>query len=382
MQLRLDELKYLFSKELSEIYISMALRRFALSMIGIFIPLFLYIHLNLSLTQVLIFYLVEQIIFLFASPLAAVWGTKIGEKHLMLVSMPFLIVALVILNLLNFFSIPYIIPAILFGIHYGLFWVGMHVEFAVASDHNHRGRQIALWHTVAIGSKIMGPLLGGLLLTFGNFFILLIVSSILLLVSIVPLFFSKEIRVKYEFSWRGIIKKHDLRYGFSYFAESIRGFAVLIIWPILVYLILNQYLSLGIMASLSSLAMAIFTLYMGRLIDKFGNRKIIRFGTLFESVSLFLRQFVQTIFQIFAIDIIGGLALTSVNMPLLAKTYDHGKKGNIVEFVVYRETMLRFGKMFAICFLFFVLFYVSDVTIALKWIFTLSALASLIHFFI
>jgi MFS family permease len=370
---------YLFNKELSEIYISIAIRRFAFTMIGIFIPLYLYIEMGLALQTVILFYLVQNLVFFFVVFLSAKIGEKVGEKHLVLYSIPFLVLAFVFLIFMKQFDAPFWLPAIMMGLSCSFYWIGIHIEFASASDRKHRGREVALWHVISIVVGIIGPILGALILTFYNFTVLLVVVSVLFFISALPLFFSKEIRVGYSLSWKKVIDKEHFRYAASYFSQSIRDTAVMIFWPILVFIVLGGFLSLGIMASVTSIGVAIFTLYVGKFIDKDSKTKIIHMNALFEGIVLFFRGMVKTVTQIFALDFLGGLFNTGVTIPLLTKTYNRAKKGDIVAFILFRETVLRLGRFFLLGFAFVMLYYFPEVTTAIRYVFTLSAFASLLH---
>ena len=69
-------IKYLFNRELSEMYVSVAIKNLALSMAGIFVPLYLFIDLNYPLNKVLIFYMVYALVMLFTAPFAAKFISK------------------------------------------------------------------------------------------------------------------------------------------------------------------------------------------------------------------------------------------------------------------------------------------------------------------
>ena len=96
---------FLRNRELNELYTSIAIRAFAISLIGIFIPIFLY-QLNYSFSQIFLFFgliALFNLIFLFPS---AKFASKYGLKHGMLLSIPFLIVFFLLLFSLDDFNWP------------------------------------------------------------------------------------------------------------------------------------------------------------------------------------------------------------------------------------------------------------------------------------
>ena len=63
-------------KELTQVYVCLMLRNFAFSLIGLFVPLYLYIELGYTLSQTLYFYLFYAVIFAISTPVAAKFAIK------------------------------------------------------------------------------------------------------------------------------------------------------------------------------------------------------------------------------------------------------------------------------------------------------------------
>ena len=88
MHLFHHHLNFLKNRELNELYISVAVKSFAVSMISIFIPIFLIKDLNYSLTSVLIFFAILSATHaIFVIPAAKI-ASKYGFKHSILYSVP------------------------------------------------------------------------------------------------------------------------------------------------------------------------------------------------------------------------------------------------------------------------------------------------------
>ncbi|MEK6852983.1 MAG: hypothetical protein AABX59_03830, partial [Nanoarchaeota archaeon] len=81
-------LRFTLNRELDEFYISIVTRFFALSMIGLFVPLYLYRELGLSLQRIALFYIVFAIFFAFAAVFAGKLVSRIGVTHTILASIP------------------------------------------------------------------------------------------------------------------------------------------------------------------------------------------------------------------------------------------------------------------------------------------------------
>ena len=154
-------LNFKVNKKLREIYATLSLRTFALSLAGIFIPIYLY-TLGYSISQVLIYLIVYHFVHGTASVTSSPKLAKyLGVKHLMILSMPFYF--LFILGaafLLDLFWFPYWGLAVLAGIANSLYWVGYLSEFAKFSDKKHRGGETSIFNILSSGAAALGPLIG------------------------------------------------------------------------------------------------------------------------------------------------------------------------------------------------------------------------------
>ena len=120
---------FLRNRELNELYASIAIRSFAISLIGIFIPIYLY-QIGYSFSLIFFFFALSAIfkaIFIFPS---AKISYKIGLKHSMLLSMPFLIIFFVLMFSLERFNWSIWFVTIFLGIHTALFWFSYHTDFS------------------------------------------------------------------------------------------------------------------------------------------------------------------------------------------------------------------------------------------------------------
>ena len=74
-----------FNRELSEIYLSVMIRALGMSLIAVFIPIYLYADLGIPLNKIVFAFLLLFGVFALATPLAAHLAAKIGfKKNMML----------------------------------------------------------------------------------------------------------------------------------------------------------------------------------------------------------------------------------------------------------------------------------------------------------
>ncbi len=363
--------QYFLNKELSEIYITVALRSFAISLVSIFVPIYL-LKQGFALQQVFLFYFIVSSIWLICSYFSAKLSTKIGLKHNILLSIPFLIAFYLLLPYVTLDKIFFLAPVLL-GIHGSLFWLNFHIDFAEFSSKKKRAEQISGYAIICLILSALGPIIGGLLLLFTDFNILFIITSIILVISVIPLFMSKEIYTPKNFSTKKvkeIIKKIELK--------TMAGFAgygmiccAIIIWPIFIFLILKEYLSVGALVSVTLLFSIIFTFLVGRWADKFGKGKVLRIGSILTALGWIIIIFVKTGLQILGINIFFGIVSPAgPHGPAFdAITYDQAKKKHITEIITIREIIIHGSKALV----FAVLYFISSFPLA----FILGALGCL-----
>ena len=82
-------MRYVHQNSLSELYFSVVLKTLALSMVGIFIPVYMYKELNYSLNQIIYFFLIWSILFAVLTPVVAKFASRFGLKHMIVASVPF-----------------------------------------------------------------------------------------------------------------------------------------------------------------------------------------------------------------------------------------------------------------------------------------------------
>jgi len=337
-------LKFMLNKELDELLISVTLRFLALSMIAIFIPIYLLHELHFSLQQVIYFFIVLSIFFSLFSIVGAKIASKIGFKHAILLSVPFQIAFFWLLYNLSNNSSLYLLSAAIEGMGIGIYWISHHTNFAKYSVKKKRGEELGILNLVATIAAIIGPLIGGIILKYFGFFTLFSIVSIILVLSTVPLFFSKEFHEKSSFSLKYIFKKEHFKDAAAYTARGAELIAASVVWPIFIFSILKGYFSLGLVVTITGLFTSLLSVYIGKLSDKIGKRKFIRLGTLLDSSTWLIRGFSATVFQVYLINIATGL--TSIFfLPFDALTYSKANRGKRVEYLVFREIFLGLGRV-------------------------------------
>lgn len=350
-------LHFLKNRELNELYVSIGARYFALSMIGMFVPIYL-LNLGYSFPVVMLFYAVLYGTYaLFIIPAGKV-ACRFGFKHSILFSIPLLVAVYLLLYALPQYQIPIYIIAVIYGINSALFWTGYHSDFSRFSDRKSRGKEVGAAQIAVTGFNVIGPVTGGIILTFVGFDALFVLVSAMLLASAIPLFLSKDVHEPIGFSVRSMFSGHKIRDTLAYFGKGIEHATGIIIWPIfLFFVVLNSYTSLGFVFSLSIFFSLVFAFVVGRFSD-INRRLVLRLGSLFNAMVWVFRAFARTPLLVYIADSLYGMSQTMVIVSFNALNYDKAREGqnNIIKTIVLRE--LSIGA--SITLFFIALFFFSD----------------------
>ena len=363
------------NRELNELYVSISIRSFAISLIGIFIPIYLYQR-GYSFTSIFIFFgLFSLVHALFSMPAAKI-VSKLGVKHSILISVPFLIIFLLLLYSLEDFRWPLPLLSVFVGVGTSLFWLSYHVDFAKFSDRKNRGKQIGFSKIAMSLFSVLGPIVGAVILTFEGFKFLFIITSVLLIGSVVPLFLSREIHEPASFSLKGFFKGQKIKDVLSYFGHGIENKIGMIVWPLFIFIFIlgEKYISLGLVSSLALGVGLISTFLTGKFTDTF-RKVMLKFGSVFNALVWVVKSFIVTPFQLFVTEAFYGASQTAMHIPFDAMTYDKAKKRHIIKTILEREMYHHIGAVL----LFLVLIFLTDSLIS---VFRFGgSISSLLRFF-
>ncbi|MEK7072515.1 MAG: hypothetical protein AAB969_03005, partial [Patescibacteria group bacterium] len=228
---------------------------------------------------------------------------------------------------------------------------------------------------------IIGPLVGGLILQFSNFNVLFVLVSILMILSNIPMLITREQFEPADFSYfrayRRLFRRENLKKMFSFigFGEEL---IVLTIWPIFIYIVVKDFLSLGILTSISILVTTIIFLYIGKVTDNGDSKGLLRFGVTLYFFSWLLRLVTRNILGIFLVDAYSRISKQSISIPMTAITYKKAHDTSIMKTILFFEMSLVLGKIIAIILAIILLQFFTPGWNAL---FILAAAMSLLYLF-
>jgi len=240
-----------------------------------------------------------------------------------------------------------------------LFWIGYHVDFAKFSDKKNRGSEVGFSKVLSVLFHVAGPILGGIILTIAGFKSLFILSSVFLVLSAVPLFYSKDIHNPIRFSLKGIFKGQKIKDIFGFVGFGFERAVGYVLWPIFIFFMIlgESYTNLGAVASLTLISSAIFIFTVGKFSNTY-RRTILKIGAVLNSIVWFVKSLVSTVLHVFVIDLFSGATQTMVNIPFDALSYDKANKDNIVRYIVFREFTINIARSV----FFIAMIFVADLT--------------------
>ncbi len=242
-----------------------------------------------------------------------------------------------------------------------LFNYGYHLNYLNSSKKNERGKELALIGIITLIATAIAPYLGSIIATNINFAILFIISSIIILLGTLPLFFSKDKYEKINFTTTTLFEKifsKNNRGNFisfsSYAVESIIG---RILWPIFIIIILGTIAKTGLIVSLSMLISLISFYFIGKLTDRINKIKLLIIGTLLYFLGWLARIFAKSSYKILLIDSYKNLSEKILYLPWSAHSYDLAKQDNYYEFIVAREIIYNLIRIIILPLLIFLFWF-------------------------
>lgn len=368
-------------REVKELYFSVAIMEFAVAMVSLFEPIYLW-KIGFKIPQILLFYLAVYGLYFFILPLGAKIARGYGFEHGILFSSPFLI-----LYFLSLFATPYSpafvgVAVIAFAIQKTLYWPSYHADFTVYSDDGERGKELGNLMLILSMVAMAGPFIGGTLIYFFGFPTLFIIACAAILASNIPLFSTLENFSPKKFSYKGAYKRliapENRRAFFAYLGYG-EELIFMYVWPVFIFLIMKNELSAGSLVAAATLLMIVITLYIGKLSDNKNKSSVIKAGAAVSIFSWIARIFPLAAVSLFFVESLTRVGRNFTQVPIFALTYDRAKRsGNIMERIIFFEMSLIAGKIIT-CGILIGLFYILPTDFFWKAVFVLAGGITLLY---
>jgi MFS family permease len=354
--------EYFLKRDISKFYIAVAIRNFALGMVLLFEPIYLYLYFG-SLALTLVYF--ASMFGLYG--LFVVWGgrfmTKVGLTRSILLSTVFYVAYYVSLQLLpfSFWFVPLSIVCVVIGMM--LFWPAFHLDFVRFSSQQTRGGEVGKVNVAMLLPTIISPLLGGIIVTVFGYPVLFTMVFVVLFTSTIPLFYSREHKETYADTYQGAWKRtFEKKYWQRTLAIASDGVEVVVLglfWPLFLFFAAISFSVMGVIASFALLLSTLFMLYVGKISDTEDRPWLLNVGSLWTAIAWVLKYFVSTAFDALLAHTIYRISRGASTVPFKTFFYEQAaQQGDQAdEFIVSREisiALARFAVLNILAGIFFV----------------------------
>lgn len=367
-------------KNLKVIFTTHSIDGFAMSLVGIFIPIY-FLTLGYPVAAVIKFFIVYYAAGIAGAFLAVYIAGFIGLQRLLIVRAPLVILFFGLMYLLGTHDINIYLIAIVGGVQNLFYWTPINILFARNTESKELGRQQSKMMIFSQMAGLLGPVLGGIIAGSLGFKYLLALVFIILAFSSLPLFFLKNaahfsfvktlasvprlfglshphspglaesvlIKPSFKFEFKKL-KTLYRKYPKFFWAEVVDNMGEeveAIIWPIFVYLSLMSIESVGLMGAAIGLGAMAFTIFIGNLSDKYKKENIIKVGAVCLGLVWLARYFTDSAFTIYLISLVSGFITVLYIVPFSTLIIQVGKldKRILDEFFVFREIPVGLGRI-------------------------------------
>ncbi len=370
---------FLKNKEMNEMYLSYGIFNFALGLISVFIPIYLY-KIGYSIPMILFFFFLNSVAFVAFSYVGVKIVSRIGVKHSMLLASPMLILFLLGMQFIEAWPILFYILPILRAFKMILYNYSFHLNFLRHSDKKDRGKEVSMIQASAVIAGICSPFIGGLILHFANFSALFIVGAVCIFLAMIPLFLTKDIYEPISFGkgnlFSGIFKRKNLPLIATFSGYAIESWIGIIIWPIFLYLLFSNFEAVGNITSLTAFITLLIFYFVGKITDKKDRRSLLLFGTILYFFGWIGRIFITGLSSVLIIDSYKNVTQQILFVPWSAYSYDLAAQRDYFKFIVRREVVFNLSRVLVLPIL-SLIFYINFHAFTLSFI--LAALSSLFY---
>ena len=319
---------------------------FAASLITIFEPVYFY-QAGFSLSLIAAYYGLHYTVYVLLMPFGAKFAARFGYERSLTASTPIFVFYFLLLASLAMMPVLFWVAPIVLAFFKILYWPAYHANFSAFADVKNRGTEQSWIRMVTYGAGVIGPTIGGLLVISFGFPALFILAAAVVAVAGIPLLRTKERssikKFSYASAWRIILAKRHRRMVLSMIGWG-ENLVHLVFWPIFIFLIVESDLVLGLIASLSMLATAIWGFFIGELTDRWSPRRVLRLFVPLTAASYIFRALSGAPLAIVGADAYARIMQTSVSIPFVAKLYGTGRSAGALQYAVAFEIVLAIVK--------------------------------------
>ena len=334
-------------RDIYRIHVSHTLHNIALSIVSVYIPIFL-LTLGYSLSKTITFFIVFHLAgLLFALFICPSLIRRWGLVRLFKIYYPLEISFFILLHFLSVVPSLFYTAAIMGGLATFAYWVPLNILLIKNIKSEEMGSDLANFFALPKVFGIVGPSISAILIPLVGFWPIFIIVIIGLVLSYLPLLGirNNEIAQSFDFqishAWSKLRERKllFLLEGFDNIIEESEWF-----WGIFVFLIIGTLQAPGIVGSLEALGGAIFTVIVGKYANK-SVKVLIPIASVGLIITWFARVFIENALPAYSITLIASFFMTLFLVSYFSMIYRAVKNQQEEEFLLLREIPTVLGRM-------------------------------------
>ncbi len=334
-------------RDIYRIHLSHTLRNVALSVINVYIPIFLLSH-GYSLSATILFFVVfHSIGVLFALFICPFLIRKWGLVALLKFNYPITIIFFILLNFLPNFPSLFWILAVAGGLSTFSYWIPMNILLIKHAETEKMGSDLANFYALPKAFSIIGPLISAMLIPFIGFWPVFVMVIMGLIFSYLPLkgIQNSEISSSFDFKitsiWSKIRERKSLFVleGLDNILEESEWY-----WGIFVFLMIGSLHAPGIVGSLEAMGGALFAVFIGKRANR-NTKTLILIASSGLIGAWMLRLFIENALSAYMITVVASFLMTMFLVSYFSMIYRSVKNQKEEEFLILREIPTYVGRM-------------------------------------
>lgn len=349
--------------------LSVWLESFAMSLLSVFIPIILY-QFGLSLKEVIIFYIIFNFIDVPFNLVAKQVIKAYGARAAVILATCSKIISLVIFYFLTPEWDKIFFFALTLAIYDSFYWVG-HLYIFASSVHKSKviKEDVSLLQIIRFLGAVLAPIAGAYVLIYTDQRTLIFLSTIMMLVSLLPLFRMRNLKFKPErpsLKFREFFKSRyeQVNYLFEMFA-ALREEAENVLWPFFIFFVYGSLRTVAYIPTLIAISSLILIYYTGSRSMPKRIFKFVAAGALLLTIIWMLRigYYGNEIFAIGSVFVVSLLTIL-IDIPLEVSIFERARGTDELSAVTYLNFFRMLARGLLYVFLLFMILISPDMFIS------------------
>jgi MFS family permease len=352
------------NREIDSLYFMNALQIFATSLVNIFIPIYFF-KLGIPIWAIILFYFLWSVYFIVLSYSLLPLVRYLSDKMMIFLGIPFLVTAFLLVDQISGLGLLFFIAPVAFSLYAVFFNIGSSFDFSRFADKEEREIEVGIGNMIMEFTRFASPFIGALIIVNSGFHIAILISTIILIISVVPLmFFSRRRKVFQEINHKDIFKVVKEK-SFQNFHKAMFGYVTekintTTIWPLFIFVSLGSIEIVGEYISLGLLFGAIAAYFAGKISNKGKTSLLFTLTGVGQSIIWFFKTLIQSIGGIIGLNVGGYIfrdaAVSSMNSRYYELIQDKKDKG---KYIMAQEIYYNFARIIIYPFLILCAFILS-----------------------